>query len=116
MTIAALPSDQLDRHRRDAGPSHGELWPRHFALGGVTTAPQVRAVLYGDLPPHAHTPRGGGLNKEQQTTTPAWDVQDIIPRYDILTDYSFSCRLAYRPRCSREEVIKEYEGWKKELG
>ena len=63
-----------------------------------------------------HSPSGGGFNKEFQTTLPAWDFQFITPHYEILTDYSFRCRLAYRPRCSREEVLKEYEGWKKELG
>ena len=63
----------------------------------------------------AHSPSGGGFNQEKQTTNPAWDFQYIIPRYEILTDYSFRCRIAYRPRCSREEVLKEYEGWRKGL-
>lgn len=62
-----------------------------------------------------HSPSGGGYNEKLQTTNPAWDFQYIIPRYDVLVDYSFRCRLAYRTRCSREEVLKEYEDWKKTL-
>ncbi|MBC7852749.1 MAG: hypothetical protein IAF94_04870 [Pirellulaceae bacterium] len=58
---------------------------------------------------------GGGFNQAKQTTKPAWDFQYIIPRYEVLTDYSFRCRLAYRPRCSRDEVLKEFEGWTKGL-
>lgn len=60
-----------------------------------------------------HSPSGGGTNAERQTTNPAWDFQFIIPKYDVNQDYGFFGRLAYRPRCSREEVLKEYEGWKR---
>lgn len=54
MTITELPSNQLDRHRRDAGLSHGELWLRYFELGGMSTALQVEAYLYGALQPSLH--------------------------------------------------------------
>ncbi|MHB1487789.1 MAG: hypothetical protein ACYCS7_10605 [Acidimicrobiales bacterium] len=46
--------DLLDRARREAGLSHGELWLRYFELGGMSTALQVEAFLYGALRPSAH--------------------------------------------------------------
>lgn len=47
-------SDVLDRSRQDAGLSHGELWLRYFELGGMSTALQVEAFLYGALQPSPH--------------------------------------------------------------
>ncbi len=47
-------SDSLDRARRDAGLSHGELWLRYFELGGMSSALQVEAFLYGALVPSPH--------------------------------------------------------------
>jgi len=46
--------DSLDQARRDAGLSHGELWLRYFELGGMSTALQVEAFLYGALRPCAN--------------------------------------------------------------
>ncbi len=46
--------DILDRGRRDAGLSHGELFLRYFELGGMSTALQVEAFCYGALLPSAH--------------------------------------------------------------
>jgi hypothetical protein len=60
-----------------------------------------------------HSPSGGGVNRERQTTNPAWDFQYLLPRYQVKEEYSFRARLVYRPRCSRAEVIREYEGWRK---
>ncbi len=60
-----------------------------------------------------HSPSGGGLNKEMQTTNPAWDFQYLLPRYEVKRAYEFRARLVYRPRCSRAEVIREYENWRK---
>ena len=60
-----------------------------------------------------HSPSGGGNNAERQTTNPAWDFQFILPKYEVNEDYGFKGRLVYRPRCSRDEVLKEYEAWKK---
>ncbi|MHB1534914.1 MAG: hypothetical protein ACYC1D_09970 [Acidimicrobiales bacterium] len=47
-------SDVLDQARQDAGLSHGELWLRYFELGGMSTALQVEAFLYGALHPSTH--------------------------------------------------------------
>ncbi|HEX3152675.1 MAG TPA: hypothetical protein VHR66_31675 [Gemmataceae bacterium] len=60
-----------------------------------------------------HSPSGGGNNVERQTTNPAWDFQYLIPKFDVNEDYGFKGRLVYRPKCSREDVLKEYETWKK---
>src|SRR5262249_23843179 len=56
-----------------------------------------------------HSPSGGGTNNELETTNPAWDFQFIIPTYEVLKEYGFQARVVYRERCSREEVLKEYE-------
>ena len=41
----------LERFRVEAGLSHGELWMRYFELGGMSTALQLEAFLYGALLP-----------------------------------------------------------------
>lgn len=61
----------------------------------------------------SHSPSGGGYNDKERTTNPAWDFQFIIPKYEVLKEYGFKARLIYRERCSRGEVIKEYERWRK---
>jgi hypothetical protein len=48
------PVDVLDRYRRDAGLSHGDLWLRYFELGGMSNAVELEAFLYGALQPSAH--------------------------------------------------------------
>jgi hypothetical protein len=63
----------------------------------------------------SHSPSGGGENKEQQTTLPAWDFQWILPTFDVLKEYSFMARIVYRERCSRAEVGNEYKKWREEL-
>jgi hypothetical protein len=50
-----------------------------------------------------------------QSTNPAWDFQYILPKYEVNTEYELRARLIYRERCGREQVLKEYENWKKEL-
>jgi hypothetical protein len=62
-----------------------------------------------------HSPSGGGVNKEAQTTNPAWDFQYLVPRFELKQEYGFRARLAYRPRCTRAEVVREYENWRKSL-
>ena len=49
-----VPSDALERARRDASLSLPELWLRYFALGGVTTPLEVEAYLFGALRPTVH--------------------------------------------------------------
>ena len=51
---AQRPADVLDRYRCDAGLSHGDLWLRYFELGGMSTAMELEAFLYGALQPSAH--------------------------------------------------------------
>jgi hypothetical protein len=60
-----------------------------------------------------HSPSGGGLNKEMETSNPAWDFQYILPRYEVKKEYTFRARLAYRERCGRDEVLREYTNWAK---
>ncbi|MEX2580787.1 MAG: hypothetical protein WD342_17140 [Verrucomicrobiales bacterium] len=59
-----------------------------------------------------HSPSGGGATPERKTTNPAWDFQFIIPDYDVLESYSFRVRTVFRPKCSRDDVLKEYADWK----
>jgi hypothetical protein len=54
MSAAERPADVLDRYRRDAGLSHGELWLRYFELGGMSNAIELEAFLYGALQPSVH--------------------------------------------------------------
>jgi hypothetical protein len=62
-----------------------------------------------------HSPSGGGTNAERQTTNPAWDFQYLVPKYEVKREYQFRCRLAYRPRCAREEILQEVAAWRKTL-
>jgi hypothetical protein len=48
------PMNTLDEFRRDALLSHGELWLRYFELGGMSTALEVEAFVYGALEPSPH--------------------------------------------------------------
>ena len=47
-------SDVLDQARKDAMLSIGALWLRYFELGGMGTALELEAYLYGAL---RHTPQ-----------------------------------------------------------
>ena len=60
-----------------------------------------------------HSPSGGGVNTEAQTTNPAWDFQFLLPRYEVNTEYSFRARLVYRENCQRKDILREYENWQK---
>jgi hypothetical protein len=60
-----------------------------------------------------HSPSGGGNNTAAQSTNPAWDFQYVLPKYEVNTEYGFKARLIYRERCPREQVLKEYDAWKK---
>lgn len=41
--------DLLEKARREVGLSIADLWLRYFALGGMSTAFEVEAFLYGSL-------------------------------------------------------------------
>ena len=57
----------------------------------------------------AHSPSAGG---PPSATEVAWDWQFIIPKYEVLQEYGYRARVAYRERCSREEVLAEYRNWR----
>jgi len=63
-----------------------------------------------------HSPSGGGFNTAAQTTNPAWDFQYVLPKYEVNTEYELRARAIYRERCPREQVLREYDAWRKELG
>ena len=44
----------LEQARLEAGLSQGDLWLRYFGLGGMSTALQLEAFLYGALEPTVH--------------------------------------------------------------
>ncbi len=60
-----------------------------------------------------HSPSGGGLNAEAATTNPAWDFQYLIPKYEVKKEYGFRARVVYRERCGRDDVLREFENWRK---
>jgi hypothetical protein len=63
----------------------------------------------------SHSSSGGGANTAVQTTNPVWDFWYVLPKYEVNTDYKHRARLTYRERCSRDQVLREYDAWKKEL-
>jgi hypothetical protein len=60
----------------------------------------------------SHSPSAGG---PPSTTEVAWDWQFIIPTYDVLREYGYRARVAYRQRCSRSEVLNEFRTWRASL-
>ncbi len=48
------PAGELEQARLEVELSHGELWFRYFELGGMSTAMEVEAYLYGALTPTHH--------------------------------------------------------------
>ena len=59
------PVDHLNTARLDADLSHAELWLRYFALGGMSSAVELEAYLYGALQasPHDHDVIAHALNE-----------------------------------------------------
>lgn len=55
----------LERARRDVGMSVEDLWMRYFALGGMSTALEIEAYLFGALmaPNHDHDVLAVALNE-----------------------------------------------------
>lgn len=60
-----------------------------------------------------HSPSGGGANSEMKTTNPAWDFQFLIQKPEVMTDYGFKMRTVLRPTCSRDEMLSEFDRWRK---
>ena len=52
--MADCAAEALDQFRQGAGLSHGELWLRYFELGGMRSALELEAFVYGALEPGAH--------------------------------------------------------------
>ena len=48
------PTDVLETARRDVGLSMADLWLRYFSLGGMSTAFELEAILYGALLASSH--------------------------------------------------------------
>lgn len=59
-----------------------------------------------------HSPSGGGFDARRRTTCPAWDFQFLIPKYEVMREYHFKARTIFRPRCSRDAILQEYQRWK----
>jgi hypothetical protein len=59
-----------------------------------------------------HSPSGGGANAALQTTNPAWDFQFLVPKPEVMKEYGFRVRTVLRPRCSRAELLVEFQKWK----
>ena len=53
-TAASQPADALDQYRQRAGLSQVDLWLRYCEVGGMSTAFEVEAFLFGTLVPSAH--------------------------------------------------------------
>lgn len=47
--MSDLPLDPLEAARKELGLSMADLWFRYFTVGGMSTALEVEAVLYGAL-------------------------------------------------------------------
>jgi len=60
----------------------------------------------------AHSPSSGG---PPSFPNPAWDFQFIVPKYEVLKEYGFRARMAYRERCPREEIDAEFKRWRESL-
>ena len=60
-----------------------------------------------------HSPSGGGYNQKRTTSNPAWDFQFLVPEYEVLQQYGYRARIALRKRCSRLEILTEYENFLK---
>lgn len=60
-----------------------------------------------------HSPSGGGVNSTAQSSNPAWDLQFLIPRYEVRNSYGFKLRAVYREHCGRNEILQEYMKWRK---
>ena len=55
------------------------------------------------------------MNKDFQTTNPAWDWQFIVPKYEVNQVYKYRARAVLRPKCGRADILKEVVNWRKGL-
>jgi hypothetical protein len=60
----------------------------------------------------SHSPSSGG---PPSSPNPAWDFQYIIPKYDVLEEYTYHARVVYRERCSLDEIEREFRTWRDTL-
>ena len=63
----------------------------------------------------SHSPSGGGYNRTLETTNPAWDFQFIVPDYEVNEEYGFKLRVVFREKCTRSDILEEYQQWCKEV-
>jgi hypothetical protein len=52
--MVSQPADALDQYRQWARLSQADLWLRYCEVGGMSTALEVEAFLFGTLLPSAH--------------------------------------------------------------
>ena len=55
----------------------------------------------------SHSPSGGGRNKGNTQTNPAWDFQYVVPNYRVGEPYGFQMRVIYKPWRDRADVLNE---------
>jgi hypothetical protein len=53
-TLGSQPADALDQYRQRAGLTQADLWLRYCEVGGMSTALEVEAFLFGTLVPSDH--------------------------------------------------------------
>lgn len=58
-----------------------------------------------------HSPSGGGMNQQTQSSNPAWDFQYVIENPQLQREYSFRARSFLIPRCSRAELLSHFAKW-----
>src|SRR5438128_1883509 len=71
-------------------PFYYGLFDRHIFILMFDRTEQIRFT---------HSPSGGGVAADRETTNPAWDFQFIIPQYEVNREYGFRLRAVYRERC-----------------
>ena len=103
-------------HAQNAGDAYNNFSPLRFSdpvyYGLFGTHQYILMFDRSDGIRFAHSPSAGG---PPSATEVAWDWQFIIPRYDVLREYSYRARVVYRERCSTAEVLNELRTWKTSL-
>jgi hypothetical protein len=36
-----------------------------------------------------------------------------VPKYEVKQEYGFRARVVYRERCGRDDLVREFENWRK---